>query len=287
MHRAPRPTFLLLVLLAISLCQPGLVAGTGPVTPPSPPGHAVPPGSIVLPNGRILPAQPPGLMGKSEMAAEWLAHAGDHVTFAPGAKPSPLDSTSVVLTTAGPSAGGADLIPLAPTDGRGAEATLTASLPNRLKKQVFGFLPYWMLDASDLHWMRYDLVSTIAYFGVAANANGTLNQTGSTWGGWTSSTMTNVTNAAHARGDKVVLTVTMMAWDSASAGAQATLLTSSTYRARLVSSIVATVQACDLAAQLLHRLRPPAEGGARQRRVALLVSHRVHDRRRGDVGHWL
>jgi len=100
-----------------------------------------------------------------------------------------------------------------------------------------------MLDASDLQWMRYDLVSTIAYFGVAANANGTLNQTGSTWGGWTSSTMTNVTNAAHARGDKVVLTVTMMAWDSASAGAQATLLTSSTYRARLVSSIVATVQA--------------------------------------------
>ncbi len=137
-------------------------------------------------------------------------------------------------------ADGTTLIGLAPTDAT-ADATLAAALPNGLKKQVFGFLPYWMLGASDLQWMRYDNVSTIAYFGVAAHADGTLGTSGSTWSGWTSSAMTNVTNAAHARGDKVVLTVTMMAWDSTSASKQATLLGSSSARKTLINNIVKTV----------------------------------------------
>src|SRR5205807_5941301 len=157
-------------------------------------------------------------------------------------KPTPLEPTSIVLTIADRSTGSVDLIPLAPTDGSGAQATLAASLPNGLKKQVFGFLPYWMLNASNLQWMRYDLVSTIAYFGVAARSDGSLATTSTGWNGWNSTAMTGVINAAHRKGDRVVLTVTMMAWDSASANAQATLLGSSTYRTRLVSNIVAAVR---------------------------------------------
>ena len=61
--------------------------------------------------------------------------------------------------------------------------------------------------------LRYDLVSTIAYFGVPALSSGTLQKTGTYWNGWTSTHMTNVINAAHAEGVKVVLAVTMMAWD--------------------------------------------------------------------------
>ena len=176
------------------------------------------------------------------MATEWLAHANEHITFVPGAKPNPLDSSTAVLTTADPSTSASSLIPLAPSDGSGAQATLAATLPNGFNKQVFGFLPYWVLNATDLQWMRYDLVSTIAYFGVAARSDGTLATNTTGWSAWNSSFMTSVINAAHRRGDRVVLTVTMMAWDAASASGQATLLGNATYRTRLVNNIVTAVR---------------------------------------------
>ena len=118
---------------------------------------------------------------------------------------------------------------------------------SRLRKEIFGFLPYWMLTDAALAELNYRLVSTIAYFSVGVSADGYLVK-GSTsnpstgWAGWTSSRMTQVIDRAHASGVKVVLTVTMMAWDTTSANAQATLLGSSTYRARLVSQIVDAVR---------------------------------------------
>jgi len=240
---APRSTLLVVLLLAISICQPGMVAGRAPLTRAPRPAQTIAPGSIVLPNGRVLPPKPRGLGGPSEMAVQWMAHANDRIAFNPGAKPHPLDPAPgpIVQAVADPSTASIDLIPLAPTDGSGVQATL-AALPNGLKKQVFGFLPYWMLGASDLQWMRYDLVSTIAYFGVAARSDGSLATTSTGWNGWNSTAMTGVINAAHRRGDRVVLTVTMMAWDSASANAQATLLGSATYRTRLVNNIVTAVR---------------------------------------------
>jgi len=241
--RAPRSTVLVLLLLTLSICQPGMVAGEAPLKPAPRPAHTIVPGSIVLPNGRVLPPQPPGVGGLSEMAVQWLAHTNDRIAFTPGSKPQPLvpGPGPIVETVADPSSASVDLIPLAPTGGSSAQATL-ASLPNGLKKQVFGFLPYWMLGASDLQWMRYDLVSTIAYFGVAARSDGSLATTSTGWNGWNSTAMTGVINAAHRKGDRVVLTVTMMAWDSASANAQATLLSSPTNRTRLVNNIVAAVR---------------------------------------------
>jgi spore germination protein YaaH len=236
-----------LALLVSVAGQPPLVAAA--------PGEgsleltAVPPldraGAVVLPNGKVLPPPPAGAIGPSEMAEALKQHEKDRFSFTPGARPQPRigapGTASLALASVGATPQ-ATLLPLAPADGSAGTATL-ASLPNGLRKQVFGFLPYWMLSATDLQWMRYDLVSTIAYFGVAARSDGSLTQSGSTWGGWTSSAMTGVTNAAHARGDRVVVTITMMAWDSASAGAQATLLGNATYRARLISNIVATVKA--------------------------------------------
>ena len=120
-----------------------------------------------------------------------------------------------------------------------------AALPNGLRKEVLGFLPYWKLDASDLQWMRYDLVSTIAYFSVGARSDGYLDKGSSAspttgWAAWTSSAMTDVINRAHARGVRVVLTVTMMAYDGGAA--QDALLSNATYRSRLVQEIVAAVR---------------------------------------------
>ncbi len=83
--------------------------------------------------------------------------------------------------------------------------------------------------------MRYDLVSTIAFFGVAAQSDGTLATYAPGWPGWYSSAMTRVIDAAHARGVKVVLTVTMMAWDASTAAQQAALLGSAANRANLIA----------------------------------------------------
>ena len=65
-------------------------------------------------------------------------------------------------------------------------------------------------------------VSTIAYFGVGARSDGTLATNTSSWTGWNSAAMTGVINAAHARGVKVVVAITMMAYDGGAQ--QATLL---------------------------------------------------------------
>ena len=74
--------------------------------------------------------------------------------------------------------------------------------PSALTREVFGFLPYWEVSDSSTT-LDYSKISTIAYFGVGAAANGSLekkNKDGSTttgWNGWTSSALTNVINEAH------------------------------------------------------------------------------------------
>lgn len=244
MRRSARLLVPVLSLAILTLGGPGTATAADPRAATIPPLRAE--GAVRLPNGKVLPLPPAGATGPSEMATAWAEHAHDAISFTPGAVPRALAPSSATLSSAG--SGGVStttLLALAPSTS--ADATLAsdatlAALPNGLRKQVFGFLPYWMLSATDLQWMRYDAVSTIAYFGVAARSDGTLVTSGSTWSGWNSSAMTDVINKAHARGDRVVLTITMMAWDSTSANAQATLLGSSTYRARLVNNIIAQVK---------------------------------------------
>jgi spore germination protein YaaH len=146
--------------------------------------------------------------------------AGEAPAFRDGARPAAMSAT-------------------APGAGGGSVASV-AGLPNGLGREVFGYLPYWALDSALLGSMNYDLVSTIAYFGVPARSDGTLQKTGTYWAGWTSSHMTNVINAAHAEQVKVVLTVTMMAWDG-NYSAMTSLLNSPTKRTQLAAEIAATV----------------------------------------------
>lgn len=173
------------------------------------------------------------------------AHASDRPDFVPGARPHDRGQAAATLGLA-ESGSATNLLGLA--DSGASEATLVAtpSLPNGMRREVFGFLPYWMLDSASLASMQYQLVTTIAFFGVAARSDGTLaTSSGGVatpgWSGWNSAAMTNVTNAAHARGVRVVLSVTMMAWDGGTG--QATLLGSATARTQLVNAIVATVRA--------------------------------------------
>jgi spore germination protein YaaH len=158
----------------------------------------------------------------AEMLAE---HAADARAFVDGPRPQRL------------------------TPPRALEGVSTQSLagggplPNALEAEVFGYLPYWMLDATSLSHLQYDLLSTIAYFGVPATANGTLQKSGVYWDGWTSSHMTDVIDTAHAEGVQVVLTVTMMAWNATGVTNMTTLLSSPANRVKLAGEIAAAVTA--------------------------------------------
>ncbi len=225
----------LVAVLAASLSVPSTTLGTDPSGGPAPLTQ-VPPlrtdGPVMLPDGRVLPVQPSSIQESSVRAEMLAAHADDRIAFTPGAVPQPR-----IALGATPG--------FASASGTPPATAVAAALPNGLRKEVLGFLPYWLLDAGSLQWMQYQLVSTIAYFGVAARSDGTLATTSggsptAGWSGWNSSAMTGVINAAHARGVRVVLTVTMMAWDGGAE--QATLLANPTARALLVNNIIAAVR---------------------------------------------
>ncbi|HSL98210.1 MAG TPA: glycosyl hydrolase family 18 protein, partial [Candidatus Deferrimicrobiaceae bacterium] len=117
---------------------------------------------------------------------------------------------------------------------------------NGLRREVFGFLPYWEVSGSvDLD---YRTLSTIAYFSVGVTKAGNLKKTDSDgslstgWAAWTSSAMTSIINAAHAAGTRVVLTVSCFAWSSSGAEKQAALLGSASARANLAKQIAAAVR---------------------------------------------
>jgi len=228
-------SLLLALLLVLSWAPAGAIAADlQPLD--SQPGDPQPTGAVRTASGRVLPELPAEL--QPSVHAEMLAdHRSDAPAFERGGAPT------ILLTDRGePQMVGSAVEPM-----ETMTAQLTAAgLPNGLRKQVFGFLPYWLLTDSALADMNYQLVSTIAYFSVGANRYGHLVKGSSTdpstgWAGWTSSRMTEVINRAHANGVKVVLTVTMMAWDSASANRQAALLGSSAARKRLVNEIVDAV----------------------------------------------
>jgi spore germination protein YaaH/flagellar hook assembly protein FlgD len=116
-----------------------------------------------------------------------------------------------------------------------------------LRRQVFGFLPYWELSGA-VSKLNNDVLSTIAYFSVGVDRLGNLrkkdadgsNSTG--WGGWTSSSMTSVISNAHQHGTRVVLTVSAFAWTTSQANVQRAVLGSSTARLRLARQIAAAVR---------------------------------------------
>lgn len=119
--------------------------------------------------------------------------------------------------------------------------------PGALRREVFGFLPYWEVNSSTLS-LQWDKISTVAYFGVGADANGNLQKRNSDgtlttgWAGWTSSGMTSIISAAHRTGTRVVLTVQSFAWNATGKTRQATLLNSSTHRLNLARQIAAAVR---------------------------------------------
>ena len=134
------------------------------------------------------------------------------------------------------------------TSGSAEEPTDGAAIgPSGLRREVFGFLPYWELGDSStvLDWRT---LSTVAYFSVGCTSTGGLDKidpdgslsTG--WAGWTSSKMTSVISAAHQSHARVVLTISCFAWSGSGASRQAALLGSATARSNLARAAAAAVR---------------------------------------------
>jgi spore germination protein YaaH/sugar lactone lactonase YvrE len=73
-------------------------------------------------------------------------------------------------------------------------------------KEVFGFLPYWEENSTTLSDMHWELLTTVAYFSVGLNSDGTLSDTNNP--AWNSSTTANWIAIAHQHGVKVIMTIT-------------------------------------------------------------------------------
>ena len=229
----------LLSVVATTVSSPSAVLARDPI----------PAGSVVLPNGRVLLPPPANVDARSIHEEMLETLGGGHFDFVPGTRPTVSLTSHRPASALGPMAEptpNAMLASYVAPAAAAAPVSAAAALPNGLRKEILGFLPYWMLSDTALASMNYHLLSTIAYFSVGATKDGTLSKGTTTspssgWAGWTSSRMTDVINQAHGAGVRVVLTVTMMAGDSTGAANQAALLGSSTARANLIGQIVSAV----------------------------------------------
>ncbi|OGO56206.1 MAG: hypothetical protein A2V85_07630 [Chloroflexi bacterium RBG_16_72_14] len=237
---------------------------------PLPPGRA---------SGREMAASPQGsrwaeiggAAGPTDGAAGSIDQDG-----APGAGPGSANPGATPAPTPAPVDAAADdqVIPaegvawVAPDT---SESDLAAAAG--LRRQVFGFLPYWEVSGASTK-LNYDVLSTIAYFSVGADKAGNLkkkdkdgrNTTG--WGGWTSSGMTAVINAAHQRGTRVVLTISVFAWTTAQRDVQKALLGSASARLTLARQAGAAVR--DRGADGVNLDFEPLASGYADEFVALL-----------------
>jgi hypothetical protein len=114
-----------------------------------------------------------------------------------------------------------------------------ADAPPLRPHEVVGFAPYWTLTQS----AGFDVsqISTIAYFSIDINADGTLDESGPGWNGYQSQELANLITRAHAAGDRVVLTASD--FDQSSLDQ---LTSSPTAPATLAKALIAAIQAKNL-----------------------------------------
>ena len=75
-----------------------------------------------------------------------------------------------------------------------------------LSHEVYGYLPYWRLDSGTVDRLHYELVSSIAFFGLGIKSNGALDTDWVGYKEYVGDDAAAVTNAAHDRGVRVVPT---------------------------------------------------------------------------------
>lgn len=94
---------------------------------------------------------------------------------------------------------------LAPLDPAGANTRLTHA--------VYGYLPYWEVDEGTDAYLRYELLSTIAFFGAPIRDNGSLNTSHNGYITYLGPLATTIIEHAHAAGVRTDLTITSFGFD--------------------------------------------------------------------------
>ena len=105
--------------------------------------------------------------------------------------------------------------------------------------EVFGFAPYWTLNQSA--GFEVSKLSTIAYFSIDVNPDGSLDESGPGWNGFQSQDLSDLVTRAHASGDRVVLTVTCF-----DQGALNALTSSTSTPSTLSSALIAAIKSKNL-----------------------------------------
>jgi spore germination protein YaaH len=134
-----------------------------------------------------------------------LAAPLTHSTPGSAARQHPTDPPAAQRPGLAVVQAGSAPLQLAPASGAPAppppDVAATALAPH----EIFGFAPYWTLDASPGFDLRS--MSTLAYFGVDAARDGTVQQSGDGWTGYSSEALAGLITRAHHSGVRVVLTV--------------------------------------------------------------------------------
>lgn len=107
-----------------------------------------------------------------------------------------------------------------------------------LSHEVYGYLPYWRLDPGTAGRLRYDLISTIAFFGLGIKATGALDTAWIGYREYVGDDAAAVSNAAHDHGVRVVPTFQL--FDSGSgAPKMSAFLGSATAQSTFISQALA------------------------------------------------
>ncbi len=135
---------------------------------------------------------------------------------------------SPAATEARDAGSGAALAPLHP----GAQGPL-------LTHEVYGFLPWWKLDAGTDAYLRYDLLTTLAFFSIRYTSAGALNTTTTGYTAVMSDDATAIIGNAHAAGVRVEVSVTF----SSSPDTNKAFLANQAAMSRAIADTVALVTA--------------------------------------------
>jgi hypothetical protein len=161
------------------------------------------------------------------------AARGERTVARPGDR---ADAGNAVLEQLG--ASGAAVLPAA-TGAPTPATTAEADQPPLAARENFAFAPYWTLAQAPTFVLTG--LSTIAYFAVGVNPDGSLDESGAGWSGFESQDLVELISRAHAAGERVVLTVNDFGQGSLNA-----LTSSPTAAATLSGALIPLLQAKSL-----------------------------------------
>jgi spore germination protein YaaH len=107
-----------------------------------------------------------------------------------------LPFAAVTETAAKSSANSAPLRPLS-----------ARQVAHHLTGEVYGFLPYWLETSKTAGALRYDLLTTVAFFDLGLHRNGSVDRTTAGYRALTNPSANAIIGAAHAAGVRVELTL--------------------------------------------------------------------------------